>query len=101
MDYVPSTSSSSSAVAQVIQAKPDFFVVESIISHSFSRSTRNKPDGIHNITLEVKWQGYDDTSFEILAKNFSLQKTTAVATYFRNTPTLQHLCVELPVITTL
>jgi hypothetical protein len=24
-----------------------------------------------------------------------------VATYFRNTPTLQHLCVELPVITTL
>jgi hypothetical protein len=95
MAYVPS--SDSSAVTQALQSKPDMFVVESIIGHSFKSSPRSKrPDGIHNMTLEVKWAGYEDTSIEVLKKNPSLLKTAAVKTYFQATPALVPLIAELP-----
>jgi hypothetical protein len=95
MDYTPS--STTSAVELRLKDQRDVFVVESIVSHSFSTSTRNKPDGLHNLTVEVKWLGYAETSLEPLKKNPSLLRTAALLRYFRATPTLAHLCAELPI----
>jgi hypothetical protein len=95
MDYVPS--SDTSATTQVLQSKPDMFMVEAIVGHSFASSSRSKrPDGVHNMTVEVKWSGYEETSTEILKKNPSLLKTAALKTYFQATPALVPLIAELP-----
>jgi hypothetical protein len=90
-------SSATSAVEERLSEATDVFVVESIVNHSFPRSTRKKPDGIHNMTVEVKWSGYAETSLEVLRSNPSLLKTSALLKYFRATPSLQHLIPQLPI----
>jgi hypothetical protein len=92
MDYVPS--STSSAIEAQLKGS-EFFIIEKIISHSFSKS--NKPNGLHNMTVEVKWLGYDDVSFESLKKNPSIMRSQALLRYLKDNSSLSHLCDELPI----
>jgi len=63
-----------------------YFVVEAILNHR----VKGKRASVNSIEVEVKWSGYDETTWEPL-KGTTIRRLTLVQEYIANKPELQHL----------
>ena len=63
-----------------------YFVVEAILNHRI----KGKRASVNSIEVEVKWSGYDETTWEPL-KGTTIRRLTLVHEYIANKPELQHL----------
>jgi len=63
-----------------------YFVVEAIVNHRF----KGKRMTVNNTEVEVKWSGYEETTWEPL-KGVTIRRLAAVREYFADKPEFQHL----------